>query len=169
MTSYWARWRHKSPASRLLIQSADKRKHQSSASLAFVRGIHRWPVNSPLKGPITRKMFSLDDVIMVSGSVIGASPHCGLVMPYGNTDQGCSGNGLLADGTKPLPKPMSIYRRCGSPTFTPCQIPRKCSWYQFIKYLWEKHKWSCFRTNELTRLMAGVFPLMVANRGCRLP
>ena len=25
---------------------ADQRKHQSSASLAFVRGIHRWPVNS---------------------------------------------------------------------------------------------------------------------------
>ena len=45
---------------------ADQRKHQnqSSASLAFVRGIHRWPVNSPHKGPVTRKMFSFDDVIM---------------------------------------------------------------------------------------------------------
>ena len=32
------------------------KKHQSSASLAFVRGIHRWPVNSPHKGPVTRKM-----------------------------------------------------------------------------------------------------------------
>ena len=29
---------------------ADQRKHQSSASLTFVRGIHRLPVNSPLKG-----------------------------------------------------------------------------------------------------------------------
>ena len=43
-----------------------KRKHQSSASLAFVRGIHRWPVNSPHKGPVTRKMFPFDDVIMIS-------------------------------------------------------------------------------------------------------
>ena len=43
---------------------ADQRKHQSSASLAFVRGIHRGPVNSPHKGPITRKMFPFDDVIM---------------------------------------------------------------------------------------------------------
>ena len=43
---------------------ADHRKHQSSASMAFVRGIHRWPVNSPLKGPVTRKMFPFDDVIM---------------------------------------------------------------------------------------------------------
>ena len=41
-----------------------QRKHQSSASLAFVGGIHRWPVNSPHKGPVTRKMFPLDDVIM---------------------------------------------------------------------------------------------------------
>ena len=40
------------------------KKHQSSASLAFVRGIHRWPVNSPHKGPVTRKMFPFDDVIM---------------------------------------------------------------------------------------------------------
>ena len=42
----------------------DQRKHQSSASLAFVRGIHRRPVNSPRKGPVTRKMFPFDDVIM---------------------------------------------------------------------------------------------------------
>ena len=39
-------------------------KHQSSASLAFVRGLHRWPVNSPHKWPITRKIFPFDDLIM---------------------------------------------------------------------------------------------------------
>ena len=44
---------------------ADQRKHQSSASLAFVRGIYQWPVNSPHKWPVTRKMFPFDDVIMV--------------------------------------------------------------------------------------------------------
>ena len=66
--SWWARWRLNSPASQLytqlFIQGADQRKHQSSASLAFVRGIHRWPVNSSHKGPVTRKMFPFDDVIM---------------------------------------------------------------------------------------------------------
>ena len=36
---------------------ADQRKHQSSMSLAFVRGIHRWPVNSPHKGPVTQKRW----------------------------------------------------------------------------------------------------------------
>ena len=37
-----------------VYSGADLRKHQSSASLAFVRGIHRWPVNSPHKGPVVR-------------------------------------------------------------------------------------------------------------------
>ena len=48
-----------------IISGADQRKHQSSASLVFVRGIHRRPVNSPHKGPIARKMFPFDDVIMI--------------------------------------------------------------------------------------------------------
>ena len=47
----------------------DQRKHQSSASLAFVWGIHRWPVNSPHKWPVTRKMFPFDDIIMYSASI----------------------------------------------------------------------------------------------------
>ena len=42
----------------------NQREHQSSASLAFVRGIHRWPVNSPQKEPVTRKILPFDDVIM---------------------------------------------------------------------------------------------------------
>ena len=47
-----------------VCSGVDQTKHQSPASLAFVRGIHRWPVNSPHKGPVTRKMFPFDDVIM---------------------------------------------------------------------------------------------------------
>ena len=34
-------------------------------------GIHRWPMNSPHKGPVTRKMFPFDDVIMRKLSIIG--------------------------------------------------------------------------------------------------
>ena len=45
---------------------ADQRKHQITASLAFVRGIHRLPVNSPHKSPVTRKLFPFDDVIMIT-------------------------------------------------------------------------------------------------------
>ena len=48
-----------------IVHSAtDQRKHQSSASLAFVRGIDRWiPFH---KWPVTPKMFPFDDVIMHS-------------------------------------------------------------------------------------------------------
>ena len=47
-----------------VYSGADQSKHQSSASLAFVWGIHRGPVNSPHKWPVTRKMSPFDDVIM---------------------------------------------------------------------------------------------------------
>ena len=68
MTSSWARWCLKSASSRLFaqpfVQAQIKKKHQSSTSLTFVRGIHRWPVDSPHKGPVTWIMFRIDDVIM---------------------------------------------------------------------------------------------------------
>ena len=47
-----------------VYSGADQRKHQSPASLAFVRGIYRWPVDSSHRGPATRKIFPFDDVIM---------------------------------------------------------------------------------------------------------
>ena len=50
----------------IVYSGVNQRKHQSSASLAFVREIHRRPVNSPHKRPVTRKMFPFDDVIMTS-------------------------------------------------------------------------------------------------------
>ena len=49
----------------LVCSGANQRKHQSSALLAFVRGINRWQVNSPHKRPVTRKIFPFDDVIML--------------------------------------------------------------------------------------------------------
>ena len=48
----------------IVYSDADQRNHQSSTSLAFVWGIHRGPVNSPHKWPVTRKMFPFDDDIM---------------------------------------------------------------------------------------------------------
>ena len=55
-----------------VYSDADQRKHQSSASLAFVRGIHRGPVNSPHKWPVTRKMFPFDEVMIKRNGVV----HC---------------------------------------------------------------------------------------------
>ena len=45
-----------------ICSGTDQTKHQSSASLAFIRGIHRSPMTSPHKGPVKRKMFLSDDV-----------------------------------------------------------------------------------------------------------
>ena len=42
-----------------VYSGANQRKHQSSSSLAFMRGIHRWPVNSPHKGQQRGKCFHL--------------------------------------------------------------------------------------------------------------
>ena len=43
---------------------ADQRKYQSSMPLIFVRGFHRWLVNSPHKGPVSQKLLPFDDVIV---------------------------------------------------------------------------------------------------------
>ena len=48
-----------------VYSDADKKKHQSSASLAFVWGIHQWSVNFLYKWTVTRKMFLFDDVIII--------------------------------------------------------------------------------------------------------
>ena len=82
------RWRHNElgdvsnhqPHNCLLIydvySGADQRKHQSSASLAFVRGIHRWAVNSLHKWPVTRKMFPYDVITSNDIGNLGWWVHC---------------------------------------------------------------------------------------------
>ena len=74
---------------------AYQRKHQSSAALAFVRGIHRGPVNSPHKWPVSRKMFPFDDVIMCGwlvgdyGLQLASSDIQETVSLSGKTSYGC--------------------------------------------------------------------------------
>ena len=66
---------------------ADQRKHQNSASLALVWGIHRWPVNCPHKWPVTRKMFQFDDVIIY----VTDAPDVTFIL------------GMFEDGFQPVP------------------------------------------------------------------
>ena len=49
-----------------VYSGADQRKHKKLRLTGLCAGIHRWPVNSPHKGPVTRKMFPFDDVIMTN-------------------------------------------------------------------------------------------------------
>ena len=68
----------------IVYSVADQTKPQSSASLAFVQGIHRGPVNSTHNWPLKRKMFPFDDVIMEVTFIISKlDPICFLhLMPY---------------------------------------------------------------------------------------
>ena len=69
LITWFLQWRHNGAMASLITgltivpstfySAADQRKHQSSVSLAFVRGSHRWRVNSPHKWPVTRKCFHL--------------------------------------------------------------------------------------------------------------
>ena len=56
------------------FSGTDQRKTQSYALLAFVRGIHWWPVNFQHKGPVMRKMFPLDDISCIWYSLVLRSP-----------------------------------------------------------------------------------------------
>ena len=73
----------------IVYSGADQRKHQSSASLAFVWGIHRGLVNSPHKWPVTRKMFPFDDAIM-------SGPKAAAKAPYINTPKKCIDQPILS-------------------------------------------------------------------------
>ena len=130
-----------------IVQSdADQRKHQSSASLAFVRGIRRGPVNSPHKGPVTRKMFPFDDVIMIF--CVSFAQRCTfyqLTVAYWRhmAAQICvnigSCNGLLADRTKSLPEPMMTSRQWCSLTFTRERFQNECLRCQSAYWVWKLH------------------------------
>ena len=78
-----------------VYSGADQRKHLSSASLAFVRGINRSPVNSPHKGPVTRKMFHLMTPSWYVNRVNARRHHWCLVIG--------SGNGLVPSGKRHSP------------------------------------------------------------------
>ena len=62
-----------------VCSGADQEKHQSSASLAFVRGIHRWPVNSLHKWSVTPKIFPFYDVIMKSDDTLIPGHHVDVI------------------------------------------------------------------------------------------
>ena len=90
-----------------VYSGADQRKHQSSATLAFVMGIHRWPVYSPRKGPVTRKMFPFYDVIIsFRHDVCGTNPVSLEAQEYNSV---CS---LRSDRPRPLLAPVDIHAVC---------------------------------------------------------
>ena len=58
------------------------KKTPNSASPTFVKGIHRWMMNSPHRWPVTRKMFPFGDVIMIIrlGSCMSTPQHQAILL-----------------------------------------------------------------------------------------
>ena len=76
--NYLLQWRHKEPDGvsnhqRLncllnrLFRHRSKKSSKLRVTVLCVRGIHRWPANSPHTGPVTWKMFPFENVIMSAG------------------------------------------------------------------------------------------------------
>ena len=89
-----------------IYSRSDQRKHQSSASRAFVRGSHRWLVNTPHQGPVTWKMFPFDDVIVENISLWRQ-----LYVPN------CLAYGLEYDNTSIYPLRHFTVQHCIGPVF----------------------------------------------------
>ena len=124
-----------------LCPGADQRKHQNSASLAFVRGIHPWPVNSTHKGPVARKMFPFDDVIIIftCGSVVPSYIGSARLWPHHSP---C----CLARLTRPSRSEMehSFVQWCAHQRHNPYSgyyILEKNFACPYTKCIWQIHLW----------------------------
>ena len=105
-----------------VYSGADQRKHQSFASLAFVRGIHRWPVNSPHEGPVTREMLPFDDVIMID------RPKC-------------MGYSLYTYGHTTKAPPPSYYTCCTATSIGNLLYHRQFQWLNSFSMQYSRPYW----------------------------
>ena len=131
----------------IVYSGADQRKHKSSVSLAFVRGIHPRSVNSPHKGPVTWNMLPFDDIIMslkfVSKIRINSILEFVQIMAWHQP------------GTKPLSEPIMVtllthivtyMRHLASMSWTPVShgvkgMQLNCKYVHENNKLTERHIW----------------------------
>ena len=135
-----------------LYSGADQRKHLSSASLAFVWGIHRWRLNSPHKGPVTRKILPFDDVTNNQNSL--AMTH------EVHSEFGCGE--FLAPKTKHA-GPAKAYKSVLSRMYL-----APMEWKHFLRYwfLWGEstgHRWIPLK-RQVTRRVDVFFDLHLNKR-----
>ena len=111
-----------------ICSGADQRKHQSSVSLAFVRGIHRWPVNSPHKGPVRRKMFSNywrhHELHLLRRACVNWGSHCLIsVCGYIHTLSGDGYTIRWVSSKETLPKCITVYSKNFAHCFRALHFP----------------------------------------------
>ena len=121
----------------IVYSGIDQRKHQSSASLAFVQEIHRGPVNFPHKWPVTRKMFPFDDVIML---VIA------YIYPIVLRNKKLQGVPIYLDYTR---KSTWKWWNCLSFSF----ICGPGVWLRQVPFMGGKHKFNCDAVHQATPLL----------------
>ena len=141
-TRFWLNW---VLCSLSFLPAADQRKHQSSALLAFVRGIHRRPVNSPHKGPVTRKMFPFHDVIMIGGIRLMREARLAAHHWYCLTEPGTA---ISLKTTSRLDYVDALAQDCGNSSVLGMELPQFCAkplrLYSPIAGLYGKDKWIQF-------------------------
>ena len=133
----------------IVNSGADQRKHQSSAPLAFVRGIHWWPVNSPHKCPVTWKMFPFDDVIM--------RWYCKFLVVYGVAEDGASDSCQQKHDEKP-----SVQNIAGIDAFLLPNIVHV--WFRFVIVNGFAHHW--LGVSVAPHLSRGFFTILSAIAVC---
>ena len=113
-----------------VYSDADQRKHQGFAPLAFVRGIHRRPVNFPHKGLVTRKMFPFDDVIMYHSRSPIWLPHS-RESSHEEHPVELSAQNRTLHFNSPLYKMRYLFIRC-------CKNQVKCSSRHCVLFFWNE-------------------------------
>ena len=140
----------------IVDSGVNQRKHQSSASLAFVREIHRGPVNFPHKWPVTRKMFPFDDVIMV---------FCGIHITKISQEI----DGLVQDCSNSIANVMELLQSCTKPSNAHYLIRNKGLEYTLLKSppnltgcQWVKHCVGCVSHFMMTSSNGSSFSALLA-------
>ena len=143
---------------------ADQRKHHSSAPLAFVWGIRRWPVNSPHKWPVMRKMFPFDDVIIENLVIYshlkhsaGAIFHGTLLSWWHHQMQTLSALLAICEGNSPVTGEFRMTQSFD--VFLDLRLnkrlskPSRCRWFQTpLRSLWRHCNDGCLSSNTSIRL-----------------
>ena len=91
-----------------VYSGVNQRKHQSSASLAFLRGSHRGPVNSPHKWPVYKRGIYFHVMMSWCSSDLVMSGNRGI--SYLNCLLLCN---LTGTSTAMLPRRLSNFRAIG--------------------------------------------------------
>ena len=121
-----------------VYSGTDQRKHQSYASLAFVWGIHRSPVNSPHKWPVTRKMFPFDDVIMCNCQELQWC-QTRFMMSKITSNLTCLFNSMFRGTLKKTSKPALLTLCEGNPSVTGGFPSQRANYAESISISWYHH------------------------------